>query len=252
MKTSVILKSESRELLGTIIKQRTEDSFLCLTDLQNAYDKARIEFGWSDRRINDIVSTQSFKTLLYHNFKNNNKYNTYIDFNNYLKLKGINNYLKSINLWVTKGRGKSRCIWIDCSLWNIIFEFLFSRRIDSPDWIINLPIITKNYLFKPLLLEERLEKVYLKSLIEKFGMFCQDIEYQFKIENKFYDMKINVLGVNILIEYNEKSHNNSSIVKNDLIKSNLALKHDYKLFVIEENKEKIGENNIIQFFKHIK
>ena len=65
MKTSVILKSESRELLGTIIKQRTEDSFLCLTDLQNAYDKARIEFGWSDRDISNILSTQTLKERVY-------------------------------------------------------------------------------------------------------------------------------------------------------------------------------------------
>jgi hypothetical protein len=65
MKTNVILESTSRDLLGTTIRQRTKDSFLCLSDLQIAYNKAREEFGWVDRDISNIMSTDSMKERIF-------------------------------------------------------------------------------------------------------------------------------------------------------------------------------------------
>ena len=61
MKTNVTMKSSDRNLFGVIIKQHTKNSFVSVTDLQNAYEKARWQYGWSDKRINDILSGQVTK-----------------------------------------------------------------------------------------------------------------------------------------------------------------------------------------------
>ena len=46
MKTNVTMQSEKdRELFGVIIRQNTKDSMLSLTDLQEAYTRARILNG---------------------------------------------------------------------------------------------------------------------------------------------------------------------------------------------------------------
>ena len=114
MKTNVILQSESRELLGTVIKQKTENGFLCLTDLQQAYDKARIDFGWSDRRINDIISTQTFKERTYYILKELKIIET--EFSAFIQMldnQGIVDSFKKLGIWEMKGRGSDRLVWVN-------------------------------------------------------------------------------------------------------------------------------------------
>lgn len=114
MKTNVILKSESRELLGTVIRQKTENGFLCLTDLQQAYDKARIEFGWSDRRINDIISTQTFKERTYYILKELKIIET--EFSVFIQMldnQGIVDSFKKLQIWEMKGKGSERLVWVN-------------------------------------------------------------------------------------------------------------------------------------------
>lgn len=57
MKSNVVLKSKDRVLFGVTIRQDTKNGFLSITDLQEAYFRARIEKGWSDRRIERILAT---------------------------------------------------------------------------------------------------------------------------------------------------------------------------------------------------
>ena len=52
MKTNVTMKSKDRELFGVVIKQDTKNSFLSLTDLQEAYAVGRLNEGWKDKRVN--------------------------------------------------------------------------------------------------------------------------------------------------------------------------------------------------------
>ena len=114
MKTNVILKSESRELLGTIIRQKTENGFLCLTDLQQAFDKARIQYGWNDRRINDIISTQTFKERTYYILKELKIIET--EFSVFIQMldnQGIVDSFKSLGIWEMKGKGSERLVWVN-------------------------------------------------------------------------------------------------------------------------------------------
>lgn len=57
MKSNVTLKSKDRVLFGVTIRQDTKNGFLSVTDLQDAYFRARVEKGWADRRIERILST---------------------------------------------------------------------------------------------------------------------------------------------------------------------------------------------------
>lgn len=57
MKSNVTLKSKDRVLFGVTIRQDTKNGFLSVTDLQDAYFRARIEKGWADRRIERILAT---------------------------------------------------------------------------------------------------------------------------------------------------------------------------------------------------
>lgn len=59
MKGNVTLKSKDRVLFGITIRQDTKNGFLSVTDLQEAYLRARIEKGWSDRRVEHILSNSS-------------------------------------------------------------------------------------------------------------------------------------------------------------------------------------------------
>lgn len=56
MKTNVTMKSNDRILFGVTIRQDTKNQFLSVTDLQEAYTHARVEKGWVNKNINEILS----------------------------------------------------------------------------------------------------------------------------------------------------------------------------------------------------
>ena len=58
MKTNVVMISKDRDLFGVTIKQDTKTSFMSLTDLQEAYTRKRIQEGWNDKRIENILSNK--------------------------------------------------------------------------------------------------------------------------------------------------------------------------------------------------
>ena len=72
MKTNVTLTSKDRNLFGVTIRQDTKDDFLSVTDLQDAYSHARIEFGWKERRVERILSTNDAAERIYYILKEQN------------------------------------------------------------------------------------------------------------------------------------------------------------------------------------
>lgn len=66
MKTNVTMVSKDRELFGVIIKQDTKTSFMSLTDLQEAYTKKRVEMGWNEKRIENILSNKESAERVYY------------------------------------------------------------------------------------------------------------------------------------------------------------------------------------------
>lgn len=66
MKSNVTMLSKDRVLFGVTIRQDTKNGFLSITDLQDAYFRARIEKGWSDRRIERILATNDAAERIYY------------------------------------------------------------------------------------------------------------------------------------------------------------------------------------------
>lgn len=64
--TNVTMVSKDRELFGVIIKQDTKTSFMSLTDLQEAYTKKRVEMGWNEKRIENILSNKESAERVYY------------------------------------------------------------------------------------------------------------------------------------------------------------------------------------------
>lgn len=66
MKTNVVLNSKDRSLFGVTIRQDTKNGFLSVSDLQEAYTRARIEKGWNEKRISNILSNNSSAERIYY------------------------------------------------------------------------------------------------------------------------------------------------------------------------------------------
>jgi len=56
MKTNVTLMSSDRRLFGSIIRHRTKPDMLCLTDLQDVYNKLQVRNSWDVRSIQNILN----------------------------------------------------------------------------------------------------------------------------------------------------------------------------------------------------
>lgn len=87
MKTNVIMKSSDRNLFGVVIKQDTKTSFMSLTDLQEAYSMKRMQEGWQEKRIENILSNKSSAERIYY----------ILSKRGYIKNKKLDEFIKEVN-----------------------------------------------------------------------------------------------------------------------------------------------------------
>jgi hypothetical protein len=121
MKSNVILQSTDRSLFDITIRQNTKEQFLSVTDLQKAFEKARWQFGWSDRRVNDILSGQDVKLRIYYLLKERNIIKAEIPvFMEMIDKEGITKVLKGLGQWKTTGRGENKQVMADPYLWMLL------------------------------------------------------------------------------------------------------------------------------------
>lgn len=121
MKNNIILSSKDRELFGVTIRQNTKGSFLSVTDLQKAYNKARWIYGWSDRGVNTIMQTIDFKQRLYYLLENKGLIKVGITtFMDMTEKEGVTKVLKGLNLYSTTGRGENKTVMADPYIWVLI------------------------------------------------------------------------------------------------------------------------------------
>lgn len=121
MISNVVLKSSDRNLFGVTIKQRTENSFLSVSDLQEAYEKARWQHGWNDRSIIHLLQTDTSKERLYHllNERDVIKCN-FLQFMEMIEKEGVVKTLKGLGVWKTTGRGADKTVYADPYIWVMI------------------------------------------------------------------------------------------------------------------------------------
>jgi hypothetical protein len=121
MKTNVTLQSADREIFGIKVRQETKNQFMSITDLQQAYEKARWIHGWSERRVNDILQYESTQHKVYYILKKTNLINVCIrTFTELVESQGITNVLKNLGVWKTTGRGENRTVMCDKYVWTVI------------------------------------------------------------------------------------------------------------------------------------
>jgi hypothetical protein len=122
MKTNVVLKSSDRNLFGTIIRQNTKDGqSLSVSDLQSSYNFARFQFGWSDRRISDIMKYKDFQERAYHILNERGIIKTtIIAFMEMVEKEGITKVLKGLKVWKTSGRGENKSTYCDPYIWVLL------------------------------------------------------------------------------------------------------------------------------------
>lgn len=112
MLKNTILKSSSRELFGINIQQTIEGELLSISDLKEAYLRARIQNGWKHRKIEDIAESQIFQERVFYTLLSAKMINSgFPDFMKNIELKGFFKYMKEIGVYKTTGARENKTSW---------------------------------------------------------------------------------------------------------------------------------------------
>jgi hypothetical protein len=143
MKTNVVLQSADRELFGITIRQNTKGEFLSVTDLQKAYEIARGQYGWSERRVNDILSYEITQIRIYELLLERQIIKTPLNvFMEMVKKEGITSALKGLNLYKTTGRAENKQVMADPYIW-----VLLAMELNPKLWAKTIIWVTDTLIF---------------------------------------------------------------------------------------------------------
>jgi len=121
MKSNVVMMSPDRELFDIKIRQETKTGFLNLSDLQEAYTRARVLNMWKDKRVDDILSSKANIERIYYILKERNLINTEFSvFIENCENIGLVKYLKTIGFYKTTGARQTKTTWCDPYIWVLI------------------------------------------------------------------------------------------------------------------------------------
>ena len=121
MVTNVVMKSKDRELFGVVIHQETKTGFLSVSELQKAYEKARWQYGWSDRKIADIMQTSSFKESVFYLLQTQGIIKTtFLAFIEMVEKEGIAKVLKGLGVYKTTGARENKSTYADMYVWLLL------------------------------------------------------------------------------------------------------------------------------------
>lgn len=123
MLTNVTMESENdRELFGVVIRQNTKDSMLSLTDLQEAYTRARIQNGWKFKgEIQHIINGQENAERIYYVLFEQKLINCeYSQFMGMVQKDGMVKVLKKLGVYRTTGRGENKQSVCNPYIWVLV------------------------------------------------------------------------------------------------------------------------------------
>ena len=121
MKTNLVLSSTDRELFGITIRQNTKEHFLSVSDLQNAYERARWQYGWSDRKVADVMQSKEFKERVFYILENQGFIKT--DLLGFIKMvenEGISKVLKGLGVYKTTGARTNKQVMANPYIWVLL------------------------------------------------------------------------------------------------------------------------------------
>lgn len=121
MVSNITLQSSDRELFGITIKQETKNYFLSVTDLQSAYEVGRWKHGWSERKVNDLLSNRPMQEKLFYLLENQSIINSSLtEFIETLKKEGITKTLKRLGVWKTTGARGTNQVMCNPYIWVLL------------------------------------------------------------------------------------------------------------------------------------
>jgi hypothetical protein len=121
MKTNVTLQSADREIFGIKVRQETKNGFMSVTDLQQAYEAARWQHGWSERSIHTVLQASGTQEKVYHLLNERDFINLGIpQFTELVESQGLINVMKDLGVWKTTGRGENRSVMCDPYIWTLL------------------------------------------------------------------------------------------------------------------------------------
>lgn len=121
MKTNVTMTSTDRDLFGVKIRQQTKNGFLNLSDLNEAYHKAIIKYGWNERRIDHIISSKENSERLFYLLEKQNIINvSFHTFMGMVETDGMPKVLKHFNAYKTTGARHTKTTWANPYIWVLV------------------------------------------------------------------------------------------------------------------------------------
>jgi hypothetical protein len=118
MLENTLLESKSRELYGIVIPQMVNSEMLSISDLREAYTRARVQNGWADKTIESIAQGIQFRERIYFLLKEKSFINIGISlFMKNIEDKGFAHYMKELGVYKTTGRADNKKTYADPYLW---------------------------------------------------------------------------------------------------------------------------------------
>lgn len=114
--------SKDRLLYGVVIRQDIKTSFMSLTGLQEAYTRKRVEMGWNDKRIENILSNKESAERIFYILKKQKyiKSETLKEFMDIVENNSLIKVMKWYNAYKTTGRGANRNVMCDPYIWVLV------------------------------------------------------------------------------------------------------------------------------------
>lgn len=121
MESNIVLKSKDRELFGIVIDQETKTGFLSVSQLQQAYEVARWQHGWGDKRIADIMQTNDFKERVFYLIEKQGLINTDLAaFIETVEKEGVAKVLKKLGVYKTTGARETKSTYANPYIWILL------------------------------------------------------------------------------------------------------------------------------------
>lgn len=121
MEINIVMKSSDRNLFGIVIKQETKTGFLSISELQRAYEVARWQHGWSEKRIFDLMQTDAFKERVFYLLENQKIIKTsFLAFMQMIEKEGIAKVLKGLGVYKTTGARESKVTYANPYIWILL------------------------------------------------------------------------------------------------------------------------------------
>lgn len=114
--------SKDKVLYGVVIRQDVKTSFMSLTGLREAYTRKRVEMGWNDKRIENILSNKESAERIFYILKKQKylKHENLNEFMDMVESESLIKVMKWYKAYKTTGRGENRNVMCDPYIWVLV------------------------------------------------------------------------------------------------------------------------------------